>query len=338
MKRSRTGLGRSRSARPAAPAGVRLALAVALLLGGLALHGPAAAQSTAAPEEAPDVSVAREHMFLTRGPSGLHVLHLLELVNLGPRQAERVPLPVPVGAQWEQVPQPVTSAEDGLVDPRPLSVGERREYALAYTLPWREPMVLRRALLYPTEELWIWAEAGSVGVRGLRLEPVGRQAVEDMEFVLYRMNRLEPHPAWQVVLDLPGARTAHLPVLARGGMRGDPAEVLAQHPVPRLALVALVLAGAVWGVRRLRTGVHPAGAAADPVSRRAAVSVAAGAGELLAEGPAVRGEIERLKDEIVRLDVAYHNGEVDEDVYRERRAALKARVLQLLGNGGATGP
>lgn len=367
MKRPRIGTGGRRRTSLAPPALAQWVLAAALLLAAPLFAGPpAAAQGAAPPAEAPDVSVVREHLFLTRGPAGLQVLHLLELVNWGPRLADRVPLPVPAGAQWDQVPEPVAETEEGLVDPRPMGVGERREYALAYTLPWREPMVLRRALLYPTDELWLWAEAGSVDVRGLQLEMVGPQVIEGMEFVLYRMDRLEPHPAWQVVLDRPGARAADLPVLARGGMRGDPLEVMGQHPVPRLAVVALVLTGAAWGVWRFRTRTRRAqgagnaavalpgrpeektwaacgtGAGLEDRGRTGArvgeqEAGASGAG-VLEDGTGVRAEVERLKEAIVQLDVAYHNGELDEDVYRERRAALKARVLHLMGNGGTTGP
>ena len=44
-----------------------------------------------------------------------------------------------------------------------------------------------------------------------------------------------------------------------------------------------------------------------------------------------------MKDEIVRLDVAFHQGELDEDVYRERRERLFARLVALSGNGGTGG-
>ena len=292
----------------------------------------ATAMSAAAlAQDAPDVEVAREHLFLRRGPAGLQVLQLLELVNLGPAPAGRVPLPVPEQAQWEQLPEPLEAADGAVVDPRPLGVGEGRQYALTYSIPWREPMVLRRALLYPTEELWIWAETGTLAVRGVRLEPVGRQEIEGIPFAVYRMQQLEPHDAWQVVLDRPGAASTELPVLMRAGMRSDPAEILATHPVPRLVLAALVLAAAVAGARRLRSR------ASDAPARSQAAGSGSGKGGTVPAQPAHLAEAERLKDEIVRLDVAFHQGELDEDVYRERRERLFARLVALSGNGGTGG-
>lgn len=314
----------------------RLLLLVLLLPVGLA------AGALAAPDEAPDVEVVREHLFLTRGPAGAQVLHMVELVNLGPRPAQRVPLPVPAEAQWEQLPSPVEAGAGGLVDPRPLAVGEGRQYALIYSLPWREPMVLRRPLLYPTAELWLWAETSGLAVRGVGLVPVGREEIEGLEFAVYHMERLEPHPAWQVVLERPGGGARELPVLMQVGMRSDPAEVLARHPLPRLILAALAVAGIVAGVRRFQARSR----AARPDGTGAAGRGGAGGGRAPQAGtgaagahalaPGGREEMERLKDQIVQLDVAFHNGELDEDVYRERRAVLKARLLQLSRNGGKT--
>lgn len=309
----------------------RLLLALALV--GLAQVPAVTFPLTAAAlaQDAPDVEVVREHLFLTRGPAGLQVLHMLELVNLGPRPAERVPLPVPKQAQWEQLPESLEAADGAVVDPRPLGVGEGRQYVLAYTIPWRDPMVLRRALLYPTEELWIWAETGTLAVRAVRLEPVGQEEIEGVRFAVYRMRQLEPHEAWQVVLDRPGAASAELPVLMRAGMRSDPAEILATHPVPRLVLAALVLAAAVAGARRLRSRTSRVTAQAQ------AAAGGSGKGGTAPVQPAHLAEAERLKDEVVRLDVAFHQGELDEDVYRERRDRLLARLVELSGNGGRGG-
>jgi len=192
-------------------------------------------------------------------------------------------------------------------------------------------MVLRRALLYPTEELWIWAETGTLAVRAVRLEPVGQEEIEGVRFAVYRMRQLEPHEAWQVVLDRPGAASAELPVLMRAGMRSDPAEILATHPVPRLVLAALVLAAAVAGARRLRSRTSRVTAQAQ------AAAGGSGKGGTAPVQPAHLAEAERLKDEVVRLDVAFHQGELDEDVYRERRERLLARLVELSGNGGRGG-
>lgn len=313
--------------------GLRRRLLALCLLTGLAAVvccGPAAsAQALATDVGVPDVEVVREHMFLTRGPEGLRVLHILELVNVGAQPAARVPLPLPGDARWEQLPEPLEAAGGTVVDPTTLAVGEGRQYALAYSIPWREPMVLRRALLYPTEELWIWAETGTLAVRGVRLESVGQEAIEGIEFAVYRMRQLQPHENWQVVLDRPGGASAELPVLMRAGMRSDPVEILATHPMPRLALTALVLVAAAAGLTRMRAR---RGTAAPASGGKAAKGVQPG-GAAPAR-PAHGAEAERLKDEIVRLDVAFHKGELDEDVYRKRRTQLKARLMQLTGDGG----
>ncbi len=306
-------------------AGLALPAVLVLAAVSLAVLGPAAEARAAVAPGAPDAWVEREHLFLTRGPEGLRVLQMIELVNAGPSPVDEVRLPVPADARWEQLPDPLVLAPGGVVDPTPLPPGGERQYVVAYALPWREPMVLRRPLPYRTEELWIWAEAATLTVRGVRLAQVGREEIEGVVFALYRMDGLEPHGAWQVVLERPGAAATELPVLQRAGMRSDPAEVLATHPAPRVALALLAAVALVSGVRRLtRRGRAGAGVSRDGPAGRG------GAGG----GQRSRAEAEQLKEEIVRLDVAFHNGELDEDVYRERRARLKSRLMELTGDGG----
>ena len=113
------------------------------------------------------------------GPGGVQVLHMMELVNAGPRVATAVPLTVPEGARWLEVPDELVAEQDGAVDPRPLAMGEGRRYVMVYEIPWqRLPMPIRRPLLYPTEQLLLWAEADELELRGVNVHSVGREQSE----------------------------------------------------------------------------------------------------------------------------------------------------------------
>lgn len=326
------------------------------------MYGPLSFAQT--PQEAPDVEVVREHLLFTRGPGGVQVLHLVDLVNVGPRVAIAVPLTVPEGVQWAVVPEELIVEQDRVVDPRPLAVGEGRRYTLEYEIPWqRLPMPIRRPVLYPTGELLLWAQAGELELRGVNLQFSGRQQLEGVELDMYFMAGVQPHPAWQVVLDSSHSRADRLPVLTPAGQRSDPMDILRTHPLPRLLLGALLVMGAVGLARRLfpgrpsagkangssgaaggsssgasggasgGAGLSPGGASGSlqPSSGASGADRSRGAGARdIRPGLGVHDEIARLKEEIVRVDVAYHSGELDDDVYKERREQMKRRLLELM--------
>jgi len=300
----------------------RRALALALTAAALWLAGSGVRAQ--APDEAPDVEVLWELMVLSRGPEGVQVAHLVHLANPGPRPASAVPLAVPEGVRWLNVPAGLITEGSRAVDPQPLDVGEERRYLVFYEIPWqRLPMAVRRAILYPTRELHIWVRTGELIVRGVNLLAGDRADFEGVPVDTYAMVDLQPHPAWQIVLDSPASAASRLPNLSPVGHRGDPLEFLRAHPLPKVMLALFAMAGIVTVVRRARPGTasgapHLGGAGGERSAGR-------------------KAQIEKLKDEIVRVDVAFRNGELDAATYAERRAELKALLLALLAAEEAPG-
>lgn len=299
--------------------GRRLRVATAVLVAAaFMLTGGAAFAQT--PPEAPDVEVLWELMVLSRAPRGVQVAHLMHVVNAGPRVATSVPLSIPQGARWLDVPDGLIAQENRAVDPHPLRVGEERRYMVVYEIPWQQlPMAVRRELLYPTYELNIWVRAGELQVRGVNVLSGGTGDFDGVPVEMYAMVDLEPHPQWQIVLDSPASGPARLPELSPLGHRSDPVEILRTHPLSKLLLGVVVL-GAAGVVRRY----WPA--------REAARSARPGD----AGGRAIdeREDVAALKEEIVRVDVAFRNGELDEATYRELRRELKERLLTLMSAQG----
>lgn len=285
---------------------------------GCAFLGTSFAQT---PPEAPDVEIVTERLLFTRGPNGPRLLHMVQLLNVGPRPAEQIPLSVPTGALWLDVPEELEPGENVIVDPRPLAPGEARQYVFTYDLPWqRLPMTVRRPLFYPTEVMELWAETDALTLRGVNVRPVAEEDIGGIRFTVFVMTDVPPHPQWQVLLETPNAPGARVSPLERIGQRSDPFDIVRAHPLPGaiLVVVALLVIGYVISRRKQNFDVGA------PLTGEQSV---AGAPRRLDERT---GEIVRLKEAIVQVDVAYQNGEMDEDVYAERRASLKSELLQLL--------
>lgn len=300
--------------------------------------GGAAAQT---PPEAADVEVLTERFVFSNGANGPIVLHLIQLVNIGPRVAEIVPLSLPDGATSIDASEQL-SLEDGILfDPEPLAVGEARQYTLTYEVPWtRAAMPLRRPLFYPTEEITFFAQAGELHLRGVELRELGTEDIGGVELTVYAQRDLEPTAVWQVVIE--ASATADLPSLMPAGQRSDPVEIWANHPLPRLFLLAalLVVGGTVIArvVGRRRSETDDAAEPSPVAKQKQSPPVEPKGAKATDASPArpARNEVARLKEEIVRLDVAYHNEELDEDVYKERRGELRRRLISLLQGKPAT--
>lgn len=268
------------------------------------------------PAEAPDVEMVWELMVLNRAPDGVQVAHLMHVINMGPRQATSVPLTVPEGARWMDVPEPLLAEDGRAVDPRPLAVGEERRYLVAYEIPWqRLPMAVRRPMLYPTHELHIWVRSGELEVRGVNVRAGGTEDFEGVPVDTYAMVGLQPHPAWQIVLDSGHSGTNRLPSLSPLGHRSDPVDILRTRPLPKIILGVLAVLAVFALIQRMRPA-RPQTDAEDVAAAGAASGTAR--------------EIEELKAEIVRVDVAFENGELDEATYKELRGRLKERLMALM--------
>lgn len=287
-----------------------LSLAAALLVAAsLGASGTAAAEGL--------LEVPVEQFFIVRADAGvMRVMQRIVVYNPGPGAVEGVDLPVPQGVRlleplegWGTV-QPTS---EGLRDMRTMNPGDIHEYRIIYELTLiSRPVALTRALPYPVGEMDFWVQADAAELTGLHLVEIGQERLSDALFNVYAMGPVDPHPAWQVVLrpaPHTGART--LPDLSAGGARhADPfgwwADRLAQAPWV-LPLAAAAFGVLAWWRRR------PEGA------RRSARERA-------------------LETEIVRLDVAYAAGDVDDDVYTTRRRELLEELLALKRNSATGNP
>ena len=147
--------------------------ATSIVLGVIPWSAQGASQT---PSVAPDVEVLWEHLAFMPVPDGLRIVHVTHVLNRGPRPALRVPLGTPRAIRWVEFPAPLVPADGMIVDPRPLAVGEERQYALVYDLPTLStPWVVRRPLLYFTNELWLWTESPELSLRALHSTPVGTE-------------------------------------------------------------------------------------------------------------------------------------------------------------------
>lgn len=314
------------------PAGLGRVALLCLLLAAAPWAPPEAAAQSSAPAEAPDVEMLWELMILTRGPDGVQVAHLMHVHNFGPSVATAVPLAVAEGARWLETPAGLILEQEVAIDPEPLPVGQQRRYMLVYEIPWqRLPMAIRRPILYPTHEMDLWVRAGELELRGVNLRAGGRELFEGVEVDTYSMTGLSPHPAWQVVLDSARSGASGLLAQAPLGQRSDPVDILRTHPAPRWLLGAVLLLGLAAAVRRVLPD-RPAKGAVDEAAAAggsASMEPAVGTDPLAARSRAA-SEIEMLKEEIVRVDVAFDNGELDEDTYKHRRGELKERLLSLM--------
>lgn len=310
---------------------VRFRLAIVLFIAALFAGGSAGSAQT--PGMAPDVEVAGERMLFTRGPDGPLVLHMVHIVNVGPRRAELIPLPLPEGAVMLDVPPELEMEAGFAVESEPMEAGEARQYVFTYELPWqRLPMPIRRPLFYPTAALELWAEE-SLLLRGVGLREVGKEDIAGRRFTVYASTDLAPHAQWQVLLETTTGPAASVSERDRLGQRSDPVEIVRANPLAAGLLLAavIVVIGAVIARRR--------GARVDAVQADSPLPTSGGDG-LREERPHRGGKaaaVARLKEQIVQVDVAYQNDELAQDVYVERRAALRQELMTLLGRGGEAG-
>jgi len=260
------------------------------------------------------LEAAAEQFFLVAADGGvLRVLQRTVVHNTGSEAVARVPVPVPAGARllepeggWGDV-QP---GPGGLVDGRPMAPGEVREYRVFYELTMgSRPLALRRSLPYPVRDIAFWVEEPSLALTGLFLQEMGSEVLADSSFAVYRMAPSGPHEAWQVVVRPRRADAQPLPDLGAGGDRHvDPLAALARSAASRwpvLAAAMVALGGlAVWR-RRRRAGD---GAGSD--------------------------DPEAL---LVRLEMAYRAGEVDDEVYAARRRRLVEQALARRRRGSVEG-
>ncbi len=210
-----------------------------------------------------------------------------------------------------QLGQRFLPTETGFVDTVPILPGQSR-LLFSYELPYDGKAEVRHPVPLQVEASILFLPPG-LQVTDEAWVPAGTQDIEGMQFQIYQGPVLE---AWDVLeVRLKGRPTT-------GGV-GLPWESLPGWVLPAVlvGLGVLLVGAGLWYWRREDTGAGPEvpkEAGHPPVFRVKDIP------------PALRDDPEALMEAILALDDLYEAGEIDEELYRARRTAYKARLAQLL--------
>jgi mono/diheme cytochrome c family protein len=198
--------------------------------------------------------------------------------------------------------------EDGFGDTVAVPPGQGQyELLYAYTLPYDRKLELDQPVSLPVDAVVILVPEGGVKIKSDMLTDNGTQDVQGAKYRLFEGASLTPGE--RLRMSITGKPTSGQPTVSTGS---------STNLMIGLGVfgVALVLAGVLlW--RRTRSSA----AEEEPDD----------------EIPAVEPEpstesIETLMDAIIALDDLYGAGQLPEDAYLKRRADLKARLQERMGN------
>jgi len=202
---------------------------------------------------------------------------------------------------------PYLPTEDGFGDPHPIPPGNGSyQIVFAYELPYDKKAEVRHAVTLPVDAAALLAPADiGVKVESPMMEDSGIETIEGQPIHVYQSGALQPGD--EVVFTV------------RGRPREGGAE--AQGSSTRTGLAVGLVA---FGLGLIVTGVV--------LYRRQQTLEAEEE-----EGPTeedLPDDPETLMDAILALDDLYKEGRLNEEAYRTRRAALKARLAALLEGEG----
>jgi len=296
--------------------------------------------------------VERMHVFFDfNTPGVVQVVELFLLSN--PSQEMVVPaedgqavvnFDLPEGAtnlQFEQgaFGERYIQTERGFGDTQPVAPGTAQHQVLfAYEMPYDRSLDLTLPVPLPVNAAVVMVPQVGVKAQGAQLQDMGPKDVQGMSFQLYSAGNLPPGQSLEVKLSgRPKAGSGAAGSGAEGAGLVQPGS--ASELVIGLGVfgVALVAAG-IWLFRRRFDSPSSRG------RKRGAAGSSPENGEDEMEGEANRDasedagslageDAESLIDAIIALDDRYRAGELPEAAYQERRAALKAKLREKVGNG-----
>jgi len=194
--------------------------------------------------------------------------------------------------------------EYGFGDTVPVRPGQASYQAMfSYELPFDRKLELALKARLPVRAVVILTPEGSISLKGKGIQDGGTRDMQGMQYHVYNGSGLAAGDELSLSINI-GSGGA---VAALTG--GSSANLLIG--LGALGIV-LILAG-VWLYWRGR----PAASETPPESRRAAHL----------DNPDV------IMDAILALDDLYEDGQLPEDAYLQRRAELKARLKDMMGNG-----
>jgi len=197
----------------------------------------------------------------------------------------------------DATPGRFTPTPDGFVLHEPVVPGASQEVIFSFTLPYERRLDFVQPVDYRVRAVVALTEEGAPELRGEGLEDLGTQPMGEFILHSYTMGSLEPGESLELML-----RGRHPAAQTTTGWLGWV-----------LGGVALIAAGAAIALIWRRAG--------RPEE------------DLEAEAPARAPEADarqRLLQALASLDDALEAGEIDAEEHAERRAALKAEILELM--------
>ena len=198
--------------------------------------------------------------------------------------------------------------EEGFGDTVAVPPGQGQyEVLYAYTMPYDRKLELEQAVSLPVEAVVILVPEGGVKIKSDMLVDSGTQDVQGAKYRLFEGSSLLPGD--NLRLSITGQPSTGQPTLPTGS---------STSLMIGLAVFGLALVGAgIWLYRRTRSS-----AAEEDVSDE----------EPEIEPEPASESVETLMDAIIALDDLYQAGQLPEDAYLKRRAELKARLQERMGN------
>ncbi len=272
---------------------------------------PVVIYETTADESA--LSVQRLHLIFDFSIEGLVDVSELWLLSTegdrtvaGAEGLNEIPIRLPEGFTNLRFAETVTPdqfivSEDGIIVREPVRPGEPLEVVISFTLPYSRSLDLIQPLDLPVEAVVLLTENDAPEIQGDLVQDVGERDMGGIILHMYEIPALEAGD--QLELRLRGA-----------------------HPLskPDLSTSNLVIGLGVFGVVLIGVGV-----ALWIWQRRSNKDVA---GFKLEDAPAL--DRNQLLRAIASLDDVFEAGELEEAAYRERRAALKSQLMEMMDADG----
>ncbi len=266
-----------------------------------------------------NIRAERLHIFFDfTQPGKVQVVNLYIISNLGnqvvvPAQPDQALLEfnLPEGAENLQFQEGelggrYLQTSSGFGDRMSIVPGVGQHQVLfAYDLPYDRKLALDVKVSLPVDAVTVMVPPGGVKVKSGQLTDVGQRDVQGMSFQMYQSNAtLEA--GQDLALSLSG-RASGSGIVANSGSLST--------LLIGIGGFALALIGGGWWLLRSRR---------EPVLEEAE--------EETQPSPAVEETSESLLDAIVALDDLHAAGNLPEAAYQERRADLKARLVEALKN------
>ncbi len=280
-------------------------------------------------EDPAGIRIERAHWFVDFDPQSQSLL-IGELYIIGkdgdrvyvgsepvaPDRRITLRFPLPTGYQdlaveGETLGQRFFEVNGSLVDTLPLPPGQAvRQVLLRYRYPYQSSRLdFAHTLAYPTANLNVLVSDIGVEVTSQQVTLRDRQGVSGQQFL--NLVRTDVPAGEEITLSFKG-----LPMSAQGGAQTAGAARAPLSPPAIAGIVAIVLGGLL-------------AAAAYPLWRRR-LRAALPAAKARPGKPNLEAERQRLLQIIARLDDDYAAGLIAEDVYQQRRARHKARLIEIM--------